>query len=68
VASSSPRPGVGSNGIHPNSGNQTSTQAWAFVSLTTHSLSSFDYSPLVNPTATREGTPRSLSMSAIAPA
>ena len=61
-----PRPGVGSNGIQPSPANQTSTQACASWSVTTHVPPSLI--PLVKPTATRAGIPSIRSMAAMAPA
>ena len=66
VADSVPRPGVGSNVSQPCPANQASTQACASWSVTVH-VPSF-HVPLVNPTATRAGMPRYLSISAIVPA
>src|SRR3954470_19168697 len=62
------RVGVGSNGIHPYPGKNTSTQAWAFRSTTVYGPPTFVGGfPVVKPTATRAGIPCSRSTSAIAP-
>src|SRR4051812_22483865 len=58
AAESDPLPGVGSNGSQPYRGNQTSTHACASWSVTVHVFDCGSYTPLVNPSATRAGTPR----------
>src|SRR5262249_42097770 len=50
--------GVGSNGSHPSPLNQTSTQACASRSVTSHWFWFESYFPPAKPTATRAGTPR----------
>ena len=57
-APGAPRPGVGSNATHPALASHTSGQAWACLPFTRNSVGSLgSWSPGVNPTATREGSP-----------
>src|SRR6476469_1491096 len=62
------RLGVGSNGIHPYPGKNTSTHEWALRSVTMYGSPDFCGGlPVVKPTATRAGMPCIRSTSAIAP-
>jgi len=60
------RVGVGSNGIHPQSGKYTSTQLWALLVLIEYCPVAASRSPVAKPTTTREGIPSLRSMTAIA--
>src|SRR5262245_51465781 len=52
-----PPAGVGSNWVHPSPASHTSGQACASRAFTENSLVPASYSPAVNPTATRAGSP-----------